>query len=160
MSAELELTGGCQCGAVRYRATGPFKTALCHCRMCQKAFGNYFAPLVTAKAIEWTRGEPATFRSSNRAQRGFCANCGTPLFYLGDGDWGYELSAGALDSPEAAPPTLQINVKDRVALFDTLPSVPHHQHVDKEAAFNAAVVSHQHPDHDTADWTPHPSTAS
>ena len=77
------LTGGCQCGAVRFRATGPFKVSLCHCRMCQKAFGNYFAPLVTAKAVEWTRGTPALFRSSNMARRGFCSACGTPLFYLG-----------------------------------------------------------------------------
>jgi hypothetical protein len=39
------ITGGCQCGAVRYRITAPFENAhICHCRMCQKAFGNYFAP--------------------------------------------------------------------------------------------------------------------
>ena len=157
--SEVALAGGCQCGAVRFRATGPFKTAICHCRMCQKAFGNYFAPLVTAKAVEWTRGAPALFRSSNHAQRGFCAGCGTPLFYLGDDDWGYELAAGAFDTPDAVPPTLQINVKDRVALFDTLPAVPHHQHADKEAAFNATVTNHQHPDHDTDVWSP-ASTAS
>lgn len=33
------VSGGCQCGAVRYRFNGevPGHSRLCHCRMCQKA---------------------------------------------------------------------------------------------------------------------------
>ena len=43
------LSGGCQCGAVRYKAEIQPETAhLCHCRMCQKAAGNYFMPLASA----------------------------------------------------------------------------------------------------------------
>ena len=39
------FTGGCQCGAVRYRVEGPVKHAsICNCRMCQKALGNFIAP--------------------------------------------------------------------------------------------------------------------
>ena len=38
------MTGGCQCGAVRYALMSePTHASICHCRMCQKAFGNYFA---------------------------------------------------------------------------------------------------------------------
>jgi hypothetical protein len=38
-------SGGCQCGAVRYRAAGAIGYPhLCHCRMCQKASGNYALP--------------------------------------------------------------------------------------------------------------------
>ena len=37
-------TGGCQCGAVRYALYAePTNPHVCHCRMCQKAFGNVFA---------------------------------------------------------------------------------------------------------------------
>ncbi len=36
----MALTGGCQCGAVRFRAAHLGRASLCHCRMCQKAFGN------------------------------------------------------------------------------------------------------------------------
>ena len=37
-----KVTGGCQCGAVRYAASGTLDNAhICHCRMCQKAVGNY-----------------------------------------------------------------------------------------------------------------------
>ena len=72
--------GGCQCGAVRFEVTGPLgQASICHCRMCQKAFGSPFALLVTVHDLEWTRGEPKRFRSSNKVERGFCAECGTRI---------------------------------------------------------------------------------
>ena len=41
----FRLTGGCQCGAVRYCLhEPPADPHICHCRMCQKAFGSFFAP--------------------------------------------------------------------------------------------------------------------
>ncbi len=145
------LTGGCQCGAVRFRAGRLGSSAICHCRMCQKAFGNYFAPLVMVKEVEWTRGAPTIFRSSNLAQRGFCAKCGTPLCYLED-TGAIELAGGAFDHPDVAPPTVQYVLKDKLALFDTLGNVRHQPQVEKEAAGLAMVVSCQHPDHDTEIW--------
>jgi len=77
-------TGGCQCGAVRFRVEGRLRNvSICHCRMCQKAFGGFFAPLATAPedGLVWTRGAPKHFRSSNHVLRGFCGNCGTPLTF-------------------------------------------------------------------------------
>ncbi|MBC8037704.1 MAG: GFA family protein, partial [Rhizobiales bacterium] len=61
MTESANVTGGCQCGQVRYAISGPFENPhICHCRMCQKAFGNYFAALVGAKKTDfkWTRGKP------------------------------------------------------------------------------------------------------
>ena len=78
------ITGGCQCGAVRYRAeTELTNPHLCHCRMCQKAAGNYFMPLAGAprERIVVPRGEPGWFHSSDIVRRGFCRDCGTPLFF-------------------------------------------------------------------------------
>ncbi len=69
MTAEA-LTGGCQCGAVRYALDEqPTNPHICHCRMCQKAFGSFFAPLmsVSVKNFEVTRGELAIFMSSDMA---------------------------------------------------------------------------------------------
>lgn len=88
--------GGCQCGAVRYRVTaGPAKDCLCHCRMCQRATGNAFAPLieVAADRVTW-EGTPAEWASSSVAWRGFCPTCGTPLYYR-SGDT-VELMAGTV----------------------------------------------------------------
>ncbi len=148
----FRMTGGCQCGAVRFRATGIKDSAICHCRMCQKAFGNYFAPLITVETVEWTRGAPTLFRSSNLAQRGFCQNCGTPLFYFGD-DGDYEMAAGALDDPRAAPPTRQLDKHAGLPFLETLPHLPE-PNPEAVAAFQARVVNFQHPDHDTEAWPP------
>jgi hypothetical protein len=146
------ITGGCQCGAVRFRAARLGRASICHCRMCQKAFGSFFGPLVTAFELEWTRGAPRHFASSNKVQRGFCADCGTPLTYEYGGP--HEIAIGALDDPEVAPPTIQVNPADKVSFFEKLCALPVRQPQDQPEAeaFKASVVSFQHPDRDTSDW--------
>ncbi len=154
MVRETGLTGGCQCGAVRFRIEGLGRPSICHCRMCQKAFGAFFGPLVTAHGLSWTRGEPKRFQSSNRVQRGFCAECGTPLTYEYEG--GVEVAIGALDQPTAAAPQIQLNAADKLAFVDTLHALPWRgsgEDADAEA-FRLSIVSYQHPDRDTAQWTP------
>ncbi|WP_417309229.1 GFA family protein [Devosia sp.] len=156
-NSESRLTGGCQCGAVRYALRTVEGPALCHCRMCQKAFGSYFAPLGTAIDLVWTRGAPSRFNSSNRAARAFCSACGTPLAYLQD-DGGIELALGTLDDPSAVPPVKQINDADALPFFATLHTLPN-PHRGDDAAFNATVTSYQHPDHDTEVWPTEGGTA-
>ena len=81
---EPVLTGGCQCGAVRYALYAePAAASICHCRMCQKAMGNLFSASasVPRKEFAWTAGAPATWQSSQIAERGFCQQCGTPLSF-------------------------------------------------------------------------------
>jgi hypothetical protein len=147
-------SGGCQCGAVRFRASRFGRSSICHCRMCQKAFGSFFGALVTAHDLEWTRGAPKHFQSSNNAKRGFCADCGTPLTY----DYGgpVEIAVGALDEPSVAPPTLQVNPADKQPFFDGLCALPTRlgDAEPKAEAFKAAIVNFQHPDRDTAEWPP------
>ncbi len=55
------LSGGCQCGAVRFACESVSGASICHCRMCQKAMGNVFSPLASAHGLVWTRGEPKRF---------------------------------------------------------------------------------------------------
>lgn len=148
-------TGGCQCGAVRFRVEGALKdSSICHCRMCQKAFGAYYAPLVSVRGqeFEWTRGEPKRFQSSNHVKRGFCAECGTPLTY--EAPDGMAVAAGAFDDPSAIPPVIQWGIENRIGFVDALHRLPAEEtEADlTSASFIADLVSHQHPDHDTAEW--------
>jgi hypothetical protein len=145
-----DLTGGCQCGAVRFRARLLGRGSICHCRMCQKAFGGFFGPLVTAHDATWTRGEPKWFQSSNRARRAFCGDCGTPLAY--ETVYGLELAIGAFDDPELAAPVIQVNLADKLDFFDRLTELPVRVDTDDWRDFMAGIHSNQHPDHDTVEW--------
>ncbi|AER56857.1 glutathione-dependent formaldehyde-activating protein [Pseudoxanthomonas spadix BD-a59] len=153
----VEYSGGCQCGAVRFHVTGTLDDAsICHCRMCQKAFGAYYAPLVSTRgaALVWTRGTPARYRSSNLVARGFCAQCGTPLTY--EAPDGVALAAGAFDDPAALPPHIQYGVEGRLPFTDSLHALPARRTEEDIAAqaFLSRIVSFQHPDHDTPIWPP------
>ena len=154
-AAAGNLTGGCQCGAVRFRAERLGRASICHCRMCQKHFGGFYGPLVTAHELTWTRGAPKWFQSSNRAQRGFCGSCGTPLVYLPD-DAAAELAIGAFDDPAVAAPTIQVNPADELPFVHTLHLLPMRPDDESPRAveFYASIVSYQHPDHDTTVWPP------
>ena len=151
------LTGGCQCGAIRYRIQGPLgKAGICHCRMCQKAFGNFGAALVSVAAadLRWTRGSPSVFRSSAIVGRGFCSNCGTPLYMREDGDPNYEIAAGTLDDPNAIEAmSTQSGTESKTAWFDGLSSLPAETTSEYRSAQDLLrLKSLQHPDHDTEHW--------
>lgn len=153
------LSGGCQCGAVRYRIEGPVGDfGYCHCRMCQKAFGGPGAALlkVPVTSLRWTRGRPSEFRSSAIVARGFCSACGTPFYMLEDGDPNYELAACTLDHPERLPaPTHQNDAGSKLPWFDTIATLP--SEATEETRSSADLVrlrSLQHPDHDTDTWPP------
>lgn len=145
-----EFTGGCQCGAVRFAVSGPLgRASICHCRMCQKAFGSFYGPLVAAPGLTWTQGAPAYFQSSNRARRGFCRDCGTPLTFEPD-DGPVELAIGAFDAPARIPPTIQHGLEARLPWLGELDALPARtaQEAAKAAPYYASIRSLQHPDHD------------
>ena len=145
------LTGGCQCGAVRYRLTTmPEEASICHCRMCQKASGQPFMALTRVRqdGLQWTRGAPAIFRSSSIGQRGFCKACGTPLTYKVEGET-ISVSIGTLDDPASAPPMVQYGVENELAWCATLATLPRvRTEEDMRPELAARFVNHQHPDRD------------
>jgi len=98
--------GGCQCGRTRYRARGPRdRASICYCRMCQKASGGPFMAFVRfpADQVEWLTA-PSVFASSNRAERGFCAVCGTPLTYRHISAPYISVTLHSLDDPTTVRP--------------------------------------------------------
>ena len=104
----MKATGGCLCGEVCFEVTeASFQTDYCHCRMCQRMSGSVLTSWADFKDTKFrcTRGEIKYYKSSQYAERGFCANCGSTLVQrsLG-GDW-VAVATGSFDQPEKFPPT-------------------------------------------------------
>ncbi len=83
------VTGGCLCGAVRYRAALPtLFCAHCHCRYCRRAHGAAFITWfgVPDDKFEITAGdrELQWHASSKQSRRGFCSRCGTTLLFVSE----------------------------------------------------------------------------
>jgi hypothetical protein len=156
--AGLPLTGGCQCGAVRYALNQqPHNVHVCHCRMCQKAVGGPFAvicPLPKSSFVV-TRGEMTYFRSSDVARRGFCRDCGTPLSFDYPEDSEFGVLVGTLDDPGSTPPVIQYGNESRVSWHVQLTQLPGDETTysnDPEMLRRISSTNHQHPDHDTIVW--------
>lgn len=119
-------TGGCQCGAVRYRiAAGPTRASVCHCRMCQRQVGGPYAAFLKLHTdmLTW-QGEPAWFASSDIGRRGFCPRCGTPLAFQDVGSEWLEVSAGSLPPSFPFVPRMQFGMESRIGWIDHLADLP------------------------------------
>lgn len=131
-----ELTGGCQCGAVRYQVQTPdLGGSYCHCRMCQRALGNIFGTFLEVDRAQliWTKGAPSVYRSSKIATRGFCADCGTPLYFAYDDGGRVDLTVGALDEPELVTPNYHFAVESRLEHWHRPDGLPEERADENEA---------------------------
>ena len=103
-----DQTGGCLCGDVRFRLTGPpYEVDYCHCHSCRKHTGAPVSVFADCKGgiVEFTKGAPTLYQSSPGVRRGFCARCGSTLTYETDALPGeIHVHIGALDRPEDFPP--------------------------------------------------------
>ena len=153
--SDVIASGGCQCGAVRYALSAmPSKVGICHCRMCQKAVGGPFFAWAGVRVgeLRWTRGTPNLFSSSSAAERGFCAQCGTPLTfrYLKRPDW-IDVTIGSLDKPDLVTPNVVMGVESRLtwcsAVLADAPTLATGEGEPPEDL--GRIENYQHPDHDT-----------
>jgi len=93
-------TGSCLCGAVQYEVHGPLRNVIaCHCEQCRKQTGTYMSAtaakdedlkVTEARGLKW-------YRSSDTARRGFCGECGSVLFWKGDGRDYTAIAAGSVN---------------------------------------------------------------
>ena len=127
----MAWTGGCLCGAVRYRAAAdPVRAVSCHCAICRRVSGAAFLTFVhfPLAAFRWTEGEPTRYRSSAGAERGFCGRCGSTLTMhetvLGDR---VQVTLGSLDRPEDVRPDDHVWTESQLPwlrIDDDLPRFP------------------------------------
>lgn len=113
------FTGGCACGAIRYRSAEPARyMGNCHCRHCQQATGSAYFPAVVVKDSDFTleKGEVAWFERpadpGHVMRRGFCRDCGSPVLLTNGARPGVMvIYAGSLDDPGWYKPSRDIFVK-------------------------------------------------
>jgi hypothetical protein len=111
----LEYTGGCLCGAVRYRFTAaPITTRVCWCRDCQYLGAGSGTVNSGFPTSALTVEGPLTdyvrqAASGNTMHRRFCSACGTPMFSAAESrpQWVF-VRVGTLDDPGAVTPVLTI----------------------------------------------------
>ncbi|MCR2834413.1 GFA family protein [Parerythrobacter lacustris] len=125
----MALSGGCQCGAVRYEAEGEIAHhALCHCADCRASTG---APAVAwmavpASGFHVTSGEAIAFNSSGSAFRHFCGKCGTGLYYTNEDMLPgiVDIQSATLDDAANHKPDAQIQTGERLDYMAKLGELP------------------------------------
>ena len=116
-SQERPLTGGCQCGSVRYEITAePIALYACHCSECRKQSGSSFGMslIVPRAAFKITVGEPKCWSRSSAqgsdVRCWFCPDCGTRVWHVSSGSPTFRsVKGGTLDE--------QVSLDGAVHLF-------------------------------------------
>lgn len=110
-------SGGCNCGAVRFEITsGPTEVGACHCGMCRKYSGGVFLGVAVPKDnfVMTKEDGLAIYASSPWAERAFCNQCGSSLFYRliapGPMQGDCHVGFGCFDQPEGMALTGEIYI--------------------------------------------------
>jgi hypothetical protein len=125
------LTGGCMCGAVRYRISEkPVASGLCHCNRCRPQSGSAFSTVIIIKRSTFQiEGETTVFEdvgaSGLRVGRRGCARCGSPL--TTEPDVAPDImfvKAGGIDNNEWFQPAMELFVTRRRPWVTPVPGIP------------------------------------
>jgi GNAT superfamily N-acetyltransferase len=125
-----QVDGGCSCGAIRYRIDARLDDVThCHCTLCRRSTGAPFVTWLTVPlaAFAFTRGAPASRRSTPAAVRTFCDRCGTALTFRDDARPGeVDVTVGSLDEPERLVPREHVFVASRLPWLGSRDGLPEH----------------------------------
>ena len=119
--------GSCLCGAVRFEVACELPPPdACHCTQCRKHSGHVFTSTdVPRTAVTIEGGENVTwFRSSEKVRRGFCATCGSSLFW--DPiyrDW-IGIAMGAFEKPTGTQLGIHIFTGDKGDYYEIADGLP------------------------------------
>lgn len=113
--AAVTFRGKCICGAVTLEIEHEKPTVgACHCSICRQWGGGPFMTLECHRAPRIEGAEHVrTYASSDWAQRGFCANCGTHLFYRLTQAEFYALPVGMFAEGGSWPFELQVFIDEK-----------------------------------------------
>ncbi len=130
---DFEATGGCLCGAVRFRLTvKPTLAGFCHCRMCQKA-GRMAVATIPIESFGFTKGKALGYESSPGWMRIFCSTCGTSLgMHAADAPKLMDVTVVCLDDPNCIEPKFHQYTSSQATWFEMADDLPRHVGVAPE----------------------------
>ena len=120
MSDTYQLTGNCLCGSVRFTAksVNPHVGA-CHCSMCRHWGGGPLLAVGCGTAVTFENAEKIkVFDSSEWAERGFCSECGSHLFYRLKQTQEHIMPAGLFEDQEKFDFDHQVFIDNKPAYYD------------------------------------------
>lgn len=123
--------GSCLCGAVSFGVSGDLHPpGACHCSRCRKQTGHFLVSTVVPRAALTMAGEERVswFRLSEKVRRGFCATCGSVLFWDPIGRDKIAIAMGAFDPPTGTRIALHIHVADKGDYYDIADGLPRNAH--------------------------------
>lgn len=120
-------TGSCECGQVKFELQGELRPVIaCHCSQCRKTSGHYWsATSVNTDDLKITESAGLTwYRSSDIAQRGFCASCGASVFWRRDDEDTTSIGAGTFDGNTGLQTAKHICVADKGTYYEIMDQLP------------------------------------
>lgn len=120
MSENNKITGRCLCGAVKVTiAPKNMDVGICHCSMCRRSSSGPHMAIDVGQDIEIEGNDHVTvYRSSEWAERAFCATCGSHLYYrLVEAD-DYIVSVGMLDDQSGLDLKNQVFIDEKPDFYD------------------------------------------
>jgi hypothetical protein len=133
------LTGGCQCGRVRYSvALATNQAYYCHCNMCKRSTGGIAAAFVGVKDEQLTwESQPDWYASWPVARRPFCATCGTPLGFRFNEGTGMDLTVGSFDNPGWFVPTEHAGAESLIEAWLDTSALPRSRTDENQSVIDA-----------------------
>lgn len=119
--------GSCLCGAVSFEVQGELAApSACHCSQCRRQSGHYWAATEVAREALTVIGlEQVTwFRSSERVRRGFCATCGSFLFWDPIDRDTIDVAMGAFEAPTGTRLASHIYTADKGDYYELADGIP------------------------------------
>ena len=127
MSSRNSKIISCLCGGIKLKINGPLRhVSNCHCIQCMKTHGNFAAytalkdinvKFITKRTLKW-------FKSSKKAQRGFCKKCGASIFFKMNKSNIISISAGLFDKSLKLKTNRNIFTKNRLKYYSLDRDIP------------------------------------
>lgn len=126
-------SGGCACGAVRYRVRGkPVLASVCHCKFCQRRLASAFAiiAIFNEESVEMLQGELSecehrSDESGRWLRMRFCPKCGTTVSHTAEIRPGMRgIAAGTFDETDWFAIDRHIWVRSKLPWVALPPGVP------------------------------------